>query len=223
VRVLLDRLLFAMAGWLGALAIVALGRTLRIEWQGSEEVRILGLQGQKVIYAFWHGRMLLLAYLYRGQGARVLVSQHRDGEFIARIVARLGFTPVRGSTTRGGTKAFFELSSASRLATDLAITPDGPRGPRQYFQLGAVYLAHRTGLPIVPITWSAEREWLLSSWDGFAIPRPFSRCVIRIGSPIQAPPDADPSRLETVRERCEQELRVLTDEADRFWGRDRSL
>ncbi len=143
-----------------------------------------------------------------------MISQHRDGEFIARIIERLGFVTVRGSTTRGGTKAIFEMCEKASCGYDVGVTPDGPRGPGFCVHPGIIYMAQRSGLPIVPITNSARHRWTLSSWDGFIIPRPFSRAVVMLGEPIHVPPDSDARQLEAIRTKLESRLRELTGKAD---------
>lgn len=171
----------------------------------------------QVIYAFWHGRMLIFSYSHRWQKIHVLISQHRDGELIARIIERLGFVSVRGSTTRGGTKAIFEMAKKGVSGYDVAISPDGPRGPRFAVQLGTIYVAQRSQMPIIPITNSAKSRWTLSSWDGFLIPKPFSKAVIIIGEPIYVPPESTPQELEEKREELERRLVCLTQKADNYF------
>lgn len=173
-------------------------------------------QGQ-VIYAFWHGRMLILSYSHRWQKIHVLISQHRDGELIARIIENLGFVSVRGSTTHGGTKAIFEMTKKGASGYDLAITPDGPRGPRFKVQLGTIYIAQRSGMPIIPITNSSKSRWILSSWDRFLIPKPFSKAVIMIGEPIYVQLESPPQELEEKREKLEKRLVELTQKADSYF------
>lgn len=143
---------------LGAGLIRLLGRTLRIRTEGGEHVDELYRKGHHLIIAFWHGRQLMMPLSYRGTGAHILISQHRDGELIHRIVSRFGFRSVRGSTTRGGVAALRELITLGRSGADLVITPDGPRGPRHVAQPGAVQLAQATGLPIVPLTFGCSKK-----------------------------------------------------------------
>jgi lysophospholipid acyltransferase (LPLAT)-like uncharacterized protein len=119
--------------------------------------------------------MLLPAYHYARPDIKVLISTHADGQLIAEACQRLGFALARGSSTRGGVEAVRDMLRAND--THLAVTPDGPRGPRRRVQAGVVYLAARTGLPIVPVGFAARRPWRAKSWDRFAVPRPFSRAV----------------------------------------------
>jgi hypothetical protein len=123
--------------------------------------------------------------------------------------------PVRGSSTRGGTKALLEILREKELQGALAITPDGPRGPKFVFREGAVYLASKTGLPIHLVTVSFQHYWSLPTWDGFIIPRPFSRTIVRLGDTIHVPPDIGREGLESHRKRIEEKLVDVTQSTDR--------
>lgn len=155
---ILDWIKLTLLPPVGAWLIRLLGRTMRIRTEGGDLVDALYREGQRLIIAFWHGRQLMMPLAYRGREAYILISQHRDGELIHRIVSRFGFRSVRGSTTRGGAAALRELIRLGRSGADLVITPDGPKGPRQVAQLGAVHLAQATGLPIVPLTFSCSKK-----------------------------------------------------------------
>jgi len=212
-----ENLSLFLASVIGSIFIFLLGKTLRIKWIGEENLNSIRKNRGQVIYAFWHGRMLILSYSHRWQKIHVLISQHRDGELIARIIQRLGFVSVRGSTTRGGTKAIFEMANKGASGYDVAITPDGPKGPKFKVQLGTIYIAQRSGMPIIPITNSAKSRWILSSWDGFLIPKPFSKAVIMIDEPIYVPFESTPQELEEKREELEKKLLELTQKADNYF------
>ena len=143
---------------IGAAVIRGLGRSMRMDSQGHEQVDALYRQGQHIIIAFWHAQQLMAPMGYRGTEANVLISQHQDGEIIARIIARFGHGVVRGSSTRGGALALRELIRIGRSGADLVVTPDGPKGPRQVAKLGVVQLAKATGLPIVPVAFSCSKK-----------------------------------------------------------------
>jgi lysophospholipid acyltransferase (LPLAT)-like uncharacterized protein len=216
-RQIKDKLLLFLASWIGPILIYILGMTLKIEWVGEENLDILRKEKKSVIYAFWHGRMLIFTYSHRKQKIHVLISQHKDGEFIARIIRNLGFVSVRGSTTRGGPKAIFEMCEKTASGFDVAITPDGPKGPGFQVHPGIVYIAQRTGMPMVPITNSAENRWRLSSWDRFLIPKPFSKTVIMPGEPIYVPVECTSKELEEKRKELEKQLLELTQKADDYF------
>lgn len=139
--------------------IRALGRTLRIETVHGEAIADRWRAGHASIVAFWHGRQLMLPLVrYGGRGLDILISRHRDGELISRAMRSFGFSSVRGSTTRGGSAALKGLIERGRAGRDLAVTPDGPKGPRQVAQPGVILLAKMTGLPIFPLTFGASKK-----------------------------------------------------------------
>jgi hypothetical protein len=137
------------------------------------------------MYAHTHGVLLPLSYSHRRCGIQVMVSESRDGEIIARIIERLGFGTVRGSTTRGGERALVKLAALGRGGFDLGITPDGPKGPRGSAQPGAVLIAARAEVPIVPLGVAASRAWRARSWDRFLVPKPFSEVWVVFGAPLR--------------------------------------
>jgi lysophospholipid acyltransferase (LPLAT)-like uncharacterized protein len=155
---LVNRLKLWLIPPIGYAAIRALGRTLRIRTLHADRVNAFWQSGRPVILAFWHGRQLMLPLGYRGSRLYILVSEHRDGELIHRIVQRFGFDTVRGSTTRGGARALRQMVRLGRSGAGLAVTPDGPRGPRCVAQAGVVQLAKLTGLPILPYTFAPSKK-----------------------------------------------------------------
>jgi lysophospholipid acyltransferase (LPLAT)-like uncharacterized protein len=192
----------------GSLLIRALANTWRIRIVNADAHRTLQKQGQPVIYTFWHGMMLPLLWQHRNQSVAIVISEHQDGEIIARIAHSLGYRSVRGSSSRGGSRAL--LGSARELdeGHDVAFTPDGPRGPFETFAPGALVVAQRTGAPIVLITVNAHRAWRMSSWDRFLIPKPFAHVTILY---------SDPLRVEAP------DARVAADQAPVWQGRLREL
>jgi len=151
---------------LGAAVIRGLGRSMRLETRGEEQIDALYREGRRVIIAFWHARQLMMPLTYRGSAAHILISQHQDGEIIARIVERFGLHTVRGSSTRGGALALRELIRLGRSGTDLVVTPDGPKGPRQVAKPGVIQLAKATGLPIVPLAFGCSKKNSLQAGIG---------------------------------------------------------
>lgn len=180
---------------------------MRFEPKGVEEARRRA--GERMIFPFWHGRMLIPAYTHRFKNIAILVSRHKDGEFIARVVRRLGFRPVRGSTTRGGGQALMGVMREARAGHDISFTPDGPRGPRYKVQRGVIYAASRTGLSIVPVALEVSSAWVLGSWDEFTIPKPFSRGIMLHGDPMPIPPGIEGEELEAHRLAVEREMHRL--------------
>lgn len=180
---MIQTLKFVLVGVLGSLLIRALMMTCRIQVESHPDFVRYRQEGGRVIFVFWHRFILPLAFQHRGEGASVLVSQHRDGEYIARVLAWLGFRTARGSSTRGGSSGLRGLVRDAREGVDLAVTPDGPRGPRYQVKEGVMTLARLTQRPMVPICVSASRAWVLSSWDAFVVPKPFATLQIRYGAP----------------------------------------
>ena len=195
----------------GAVLVRLLGATWRVDRRGLAGFDSAIARGERCIFAFWHARLLPLAWTHRGRGAAVLVSRHRDGELIARIVERLGYVTARGSSTRGGEEGVMEMLRQAERGKLLGITPDGPRGPALTLKPGIVYLASRSGLPIVPVAAAARRSWKLRSWDGFRVPRPFTRVVVAYGEPIAIPPGLEGAALESWRARVEEALATHTE------------
>ncbi|MGI9078236.1 MAG: lysophospholipid acyltransferase family protein [Gemmatimonadaceae bacterium] len=167
----------------GLLALRALASTWRINEVNGGVIRELRAARQPFILAFWHGRMLPLLWHHRGQGINILVSEHGDGEIIARIAEALGCRTIRGSTSRGAERALLGLIRTVRDGGEVAITPDGPRGPAESFAPGALVVAQRSGAPLVTLAAGASSTWRLKSWDGFMIPKPFARVTIAYGCP----------------------------------------
>ncbi len=143
---------------IGAKLIQGLGRTLRIIKHGEGPTEELYKKGQSIIFVFWHGCQLMMPLVYRGKCIYILISQHRDGELIHRIIRRFGFWSVRGSTTRGSHAALRQLVRLGLQGVDIAITPDGPKGPRGKVQEGVIYLAKMTGMPIVPVSCAYSKK-----------------------------------------------------------------
>jgi lysophospholipid acyltransferase (LPLAT)-like uncharacterized protein len=210
-----EKVLLSLISFLGPRIILMLGKSLKIKWEGEENLKLA--QGKSVVYAFWHGRMLILAYSHRKRNVHFLSSQHRDGEISSRIWKRLGFISVRGSTTKGGAQAILEIISKMKSGYDFAITPDGPKGPKFAAKPGVVYIAQKTGRPIIPITYSAKAKWVLKSWDSFIIPKPFSPAVIILGNPIFVPSALLENELEEKRIEVEKSLTEITKQADNYF------
>lgn len=204
-------------GKLAWMLVSVIGKTLSITEHGCK-TDFFSANAGPVIFALWHGRLFIPVYCRHNNGAYVLVSEHRDGALIASSLEAAGLRTVRGSTTRGGVKALVQLLRLVRRGAKVAFTPDGPRGPRWKFQSGAVYLAAKTGLPIVPITGSARHAHYFGSWDSFQLPLPFSRCVLNIGEPYYVTGGLDDENIEFHRVEVERRLIALACEADRLAG-----
>ena len=195
-------------------AIWFLGKTTRKRFINGEELFARWQRGEHIILAFWHGRILLMPFPYRGQKACIMNSIHRDGEIITRVIKRFGIRTVRGSSTRGWIGGLKGMLEAYRQGYDLIVVPDGPRGPRCKAKSGVLQLARATGALIFPVTYGARWKVTVNSWDRLLIPFPFSRVAYVAGQPIHIPSDASPELLEKKRQELENTLIAITELAD---------
>ncbi|MFO0945705.1 MAG: lysophospholipid acyltransferase family protein [Planctomycetota bacterium] len=168
------------------------------------------------IYILWHDTLLLPTYYYRKANQHTLISQSQDGEYITRIVQKLGWNVIRGSSSRGAASAVRQLLGVTenKRRVHLAITADGPRGPRHVLKDGPVYLASRSGLAIVPIGVAYDRPWRARSWDRFILPKPFSKAHIVCGEDIHVPANADRDEIESYRRKVQAEMERLEQRAE---------
>src|SRR5688572_6276236 len=202
----------AIAG-LGYPLINALGHTLRWRVEGLQHLDAIVASGRQPVMAFWHGRILPATFYFRRRGIVVITSENFDGEWIARIIERFGYGTARGSTTRGGIKAMLQLVEDMKVGKPAGFTLDGPRGPARVAQPGAVWLARKTGNPLLPFHLEASSAWTTNSWDRTQIPKPFSTVSLVVGEPMYVAQDALDEQLEAVRIDLERRLRMLEDRA----------
>lgn len=199
----------------GRLAGAVLG-TARVEQVGLEHYEKIRAAGGNVIFVLWHGRLLPLSYFHGDWRLVTLISSSADGEYIARVVERWGYTVVRGSSSRGGSEALRELVRHARAGRSLAITPDGPRGPREKMKAGPLIVSQLTGVPLMPVAAGADRAWWFEGWDRFLVPRPFSRIRIVYGEPFTIPRDADEAALARISDEVEERINRVVAHADDF-------
>jgi lysophospholipid acyltransferase (LPLAT)-like uncharacterized protein len=185
--------------------------TMRITVVGKDILPGFAARGEGYIGAFWHGRVLMIPFLYPGKALYILVSQHRDGEIIASILSRFGFHLVRGSSSRGGHDAMREMLRLLRNDCDLGIAVDGPRGPAEVLKPGAAQLGRLSGKGVIPISFSASCAIRCTSWDRFMLPVPFSRGVFVVGEPLQYEKGEE---MDDFRQRIESALKDVTARAD---------
>jgi len=206
------------SGFLPALIYLAaqtLYVTMRIRVFGGEIPRPFHDREEGVIVVFWHNRLLMAPFAYMGKDMNVLISSHGDGELIANAMKRFDFHPVRGSSSKGGVEAMRELVRLGRKNSDMAITPDGPRGPAEVVKQGVAHVARVTGRPVLPLSFSSSRFRRFDSWDRFLLPYPFSRGVFVWGEPLYYRKGEE---LELFRRRIEHALRDTTLRADELAG-----
>lgn len=203
---------------LGPFFIKLLGHLCRYQVVGREHWERVERSGKPYIIALWHGRMLLPVFHFRGRGIAALVSRSRDGELIARVVKRLGYLPRRGSSREGGKEGFKMMLNDLKEGRTVAIFPDGPIGPRHHLKEGVIQLARLSGAPILPVSFSAQRSWIVNSWDRFTIMKPFSRAVLTIGEPLYLPRRlGELGDLGSVREMVKERLCQIEQMADQYW------
>ncbi len=208
-------------GKLGGLAIYAFVR----QWMSTLDYQVLMYDPAtdpanedfqpSMIFVFWHEYIPCPFYLRPHCDIAMLLSRHRDADWLCEAARHMGFGTVRGSTRRGGDAALRELARASRTL-NLAITPDGPRGPRRCLAPGCIFLASKLKLPLVPFGVGYDRPWRMPTWDRFALPRPYSRARIVTGPRLHVPPDLDREGLESYRVHAETVLNRLSDDAEQW-------
>ena len=192
--------------------IRVVGSTIKYEVTGWENFEAATLNHQQPIFTFWHNRVFASIYFWQKRGIVVMTSRSFDGEYIARFIQRFGAGAARGSSTRGGTTALFEMGRLLRLGYPAAFTIDGPQGPRYVAKMGGVMLAKKTGQPILPFTITAKRYWeAKGSWDRTQAPFPFTRARVDIAPPIFVSADAGVDALRAKRD----ELQAVLDELER--------
>lgn len=225
-----QRVLLWFITWAGFLAIRLIGPTLRfaVSW---EEGAPGSLEKRPIIYSFWHRCVFPATYLWRGLDIRVMTSQSFDGEYVARIIQKFGFVPVRGSSSRGAVRALLGMRRDVEQGWTVAFTIDGPRGPMYAAKPGPVLLARSTGVPMSVFHIALDDAWVLNTWDRFMIPKPFSRALMRVGRTILVPTNASDSgmqefhgelqaALDRVREFAEENVRKVGREIPEFKRRD---
>jgi lysophospholipid acyltransferase (LPLAT)-like uncharacterized protein len=216
-------LLIQAVGHAGAFLVHHLGRTIHYHFRFQDptvDPAVARRSGKRFIYAFFHEVMLFPAHYWAWPEMQILISDHRDGELITQVVRRLGFGVVRGSTTRGGARALREMTRRIDRG-HLCVTPDGPRGPRRHVHQGLVYLASRTGFPIVGAGMAFQHGWRARSWDRFCVPRPFTAATCVAPAAVEVPRDANRETLEACRQEVENRMRAAMTEAE-LWAQQLS-
>ncbi|MCC7202187.1 MAG: lysophospholipid acyltransferase family protein [Nitrospirae bacterium] len=200
------------------LIIYLLGITYRKEVVGRESEQSLIKKGINPIYALWHGRLMYLPFHYRWQkNLNSLVSPSTDGEIIARTLRLFGVRTIRGSSYKSGSTAFRNLIRVVKDRGRVFITVDGSRGPVFKVQKGILHLAKISGLPVLPVTYGAEKAHVFKSWDRFIIPHPFTRVVVIYGEPVYVARDTSEEEIEAKRFELEQRLVQMTEKADQYF------
>lgn len=208
------QLLVYIATKISWLLVLAFGQMARIRVKHINYWHKVRKEACGFIYLVWHGKMLLPIYVHRRQNILAMVSEHGDGEVIAQAIVRLGYRTVRGSSTRGGGKAFRSMLRQLRNGAQCTILPDGPQGPRHELKMGAILLAQLSGAYLLPVTFAVQKPITLNSWDRFTLWWPLSKGTILYGKPIKIPRALSRDELEEQRQYVERCLTALEREAD---------
>jgi lysophospholipid acyltransferase (LPLAT)-like uncharacterized protein len=192
----------------GYLIVLLFGKSLRYRVVGREQ--LAGFVGKTgMILNCWHGQQFMGFYFFRGLGYYILSSLHRDGDYSSSIMRRFGWQIIRGSSTKGAVRGLIGLLRVLRQGAVAALTPDGPTGPLYHIEPGGLYLAQKTGVPLIPVAFVYDRKWVSTkSWDKFEIPKPFARCVVYFGAPLFIEAKLDDARLEREKERFQAALHL---------------
>ena len=208
-----NRTLIRLVGWTATRLVKTLFATVRHRYLPLGE-NFLPEHRQaegRSVFAIWHENLLCPAVLFGHPDIAVLISKHADGQLLAQLIASMGMSTVLGSTNRGGVGALRQLIADDAPWRHLAVTPDGPRGPRRIVQPGIIYVAARTGMTIVPVGVGYRKPVRFKSWDRFAVPKPFGRSTMITGHPISIPESIKPDTLEPFR-------MIVQNEMDRLNG-----
>ena len=210
-KVLIDRLVLLVAPPFGAAYLRTTRATMRLKFHGLETA--LPEDGGPLIYAFWHSQLAMMPWVQLRPPSVIPISQSRDGEWAAKLFSKLGADTVRGSTSRGGVMALRGLVRAANDGKDLAITPDGPKGPAETVQSGAIWLARLSGRPLLPVAFACRPSFRSGSWDRLIVPVPFSSGVFEYGELLPVPRDADETAIEQARVELGNRITAVTDQA----------
>lgn len=192
-----------------------ISQTLRFKIINADYIIDSKKNNKNYIFAFWHNQFFVMPYFYRlklgTSSISVLTSLSKDGEYISRVVEKFGFTAIRGSSSRGGDVAIRLLIRQLQNKNDVAVTPDGPRGPRHTVQPGIITLAQLSECPIIPVGYKTNRKKILNTWDRFIIPYPFSKGEFIVGTPIIVPKDATETQKEEHKIKLQEALLSISE------------
>lgn len=214
-----ERSLIRLAGIVFFTFIKLIGMTTRFEVRGMDNLDAIEATSRQAILCFWHDRILLSTYFFRNRGILVMSSQSFDAEYTARSIQRFGFGVIKGSSTRGGSRALIEMIRAMRDGYPAGFSIDGPRGPRYETKPGPVTLAKKTGNPILPFVIEPQKFWTVKSWDKMHIPKPFTKALVIISEPIYVDANADETAAESKLAELQLSLDKLTEQGKKWRGR----
>lgn len=206
-----QQILLWLITWTATLAIRILGPTIRFS-TSWEEGSPGSLEKRPIVYSFWHNCIIPATYLWRNLHIGVMTSESFDGECIARVIHKFGFEAVRGSSSRGAVRALLGMRRELEQGWTMAFTIDGPRGPRYVAKPGPIVLARSTGVPMAAFHIAIERAWILKTWDGFMIPKPFTRALMRVSRQMPFAQDGDDQQHLKELQAALDRVRVFAEE-----------
>jgi lysophospholipid acyltransferase (LPLAT)-like uncharacterized protein len=204
-----QRLLIRILGYAFYIFTNLIGKTVRFEVEGWENLEKIEQDGNIPTLAFWHNRIFLATYYFRFRGIIVMSSQSFDSEYVARFIQRFGFGIVKGSSTRGGVGGLIEMIRLMKRGFPMGFSVDGPKGPIYKAKTGVILLAKKTGNPILPFSVEAGSYWTIKSWDKLQIPKPFTRAKILIAQPIRVSENADEKEMNDKHLELQEKLEEL--------------
>jgi hypothetical protein len=215
-----ERVQLCLASWVGYLAVLLIGRSLRWEVYGWENWEAAKQRGQGLIYTFWHREIFSACWFWRKRGIVVMTSRNFDGEYIARIIQMHGYGAARGSSTHGASRALTEMIECLRKGRDAAFTIDGPRGPRYVAKRGSVMLSKATRAAILCFHVALRRAYVFRrTWDLTQFPHPFSRAAVFIGPPIVVSPQASEEEQASKLKQVQKSLDELRRQGEEWAAR----
>jgi lysophospholipid acyltransferase (LPLAT)-like uncharacterized protein len=204
-----ERLIIRFLGFAFYVFTNLIGKTVRFEVEGWENLEKIERDGKIPILAFWHNRIFLATYYFRFRGIIVMSSQSFDSEYVARFIQRFGFGIVKGSSTRGGVGGLIEMIRLTKQGFPPGFSVDGPKGPVYQAKTGTLLIAKKTGYPVLPFSIEAENYWTIKSWDKLQIPKPFTRAKVLIGEAVEVSKTASDREMEIKHLELQEKLDKL--------------
>lgn len=212
-------LLSLLSQYVGPMLIRLYSSTFRVHITNQQHAAPYLQETHDGIFSLWHGRMFPLIYQHRHKRIHILISKHKDGEYVNAIVKGIGYGTIRGSSTSGGGRALMEMIKKAGTGKNFAFTPDGPKGPSGKIKSGLIFFAQHAHLPIIPVGASAEKYFELRSWDNYLIPKPFSRIYLVYGTPLNIPKKLTSKERTHYTNQLETLMNNATAQADHLAGR----
>jgi lysophospholipid acyltransferase (LPLAT)-like uncharacterized protein len=204
---------------LAKVLILFIIKTCRLKISGYQRVETLKKENKNIIFVYWHRHIFVTIYQFKDTGARPLISLSEDGEIIAQIAREFGMNPIRGSSSKGGAKAFLKLlNSIKDDNAEVLITADGPKGPLKQIKDGTILLAQKTNSVLVPIGWHSSRLKIFAkTWDKFKVPHPFSKIIYAYGEPFIIPRDIKKENFTSIKQEIKHHIDNLEAEVENYF------